>query len=155
MQKMSNNQRKWRNEMRKNEKRIRRHNAFTLIEIMIVVVIIAMIAALVGPNILGSLDKAKVKSTKAQLVNLKSAVQQFYMDMSDYPASLQELLANPGNDKWNGPYLEAKNLPKDGWDNDFEYTVPGSDNTPFEIMSLGGDKTTGGEGYNADISCWN
>ena len=63
---------------------------------MIVVVIIGMLAALVGPNILGSLDKTKVKSTKAQLVNLKNAVQQFYMDMSSYPTSLNELLVNPG-----------------------------------------------------------
>ena len=135
--------------------RVRRSNPFTLIEIMIVVVIIAMLAALVGPNILGSLDKAKVKSTKAQLVNLKSAVQQFYMDMSAYPASLQDLITNPGNDKWNGPYLDAKNLPKDGWDGDFEYTVPGADNMPFDIISYGADKTSGGDGYNEDISCWN
>ena len=141
-------------EKKSRERRIRR-NHFTLIEIMIVVVIIAMLAALVGPNILGNLDKAKAKSTKAQLVNLKNAVQQYYMDVSSYPTSLQELITNPGNDKWNGPYLEAKNLPKDGWDNDFVYTVPGADNMPFDIDSLGADKQSGGTDLNADISCWN
>lgn len=130
-------------------------NHFTLIEIMIVVVIIAMLAALVGPNIIGNLDKAKAKSTKAQLVNLKDAVQQFYMDLSEYPNALQDLITNPGNDKWNGPYLEAKNLPKDGWGNDFVYTVPGQDNMPFDLTSYGADKTSGGTGYNEDISCWN
>ncbi|HOG49377.1 MAG TPA: type II secretion system major pseudopilin GspG [Lentisphaeria bacterium] len=135
----------------------RRHRCrpFTLIEIMIVVVIIGMLAALVGPNIIGNLDKTKVKSTKAQLVSLKNAVQQFYMDMSSYPTRLDELLVNPGNDKWDGPYLEAKNLPKDGWDNDFQYSCPGSDNMPFDIISYGADKSSGGTGYNEDISCWN
>ncbi|MGI6354113.1 MAG: type II secretion system major pseudopilin GspG [Lentisphaerae bacterium] len=136
-------------------RRRRRCHPFTLIEIMIVVVIIGMLAALVGPNILGSLDKTKVKSTKAQLVNLKNAVQQFYMDMSSYPTSLNELLVNPGNDKWDGPYLEAKSLPKDGWDNDFQYSCPGQDNMPFDIISYGADKSSGGTGYNEDISCWN
>lgn len=131
------------------------HRSFTLIEIMIVVVIIAMLAALVGPSILGNLDKAKVKSTKAQLVNLKNAVQQYYMDLSAYPNSLQDLLTNPGDDKWHGPYLDAKNLPKDGWENDFIYTVPGTDSMPFDIDSYGADKAAGGDGYNSDISCWN
>lgn len=136
-------------------KKQKRRNPFTLIEIMIVVVIIAMLAALVGPNILGNLDKAKAKSTKAQLVNLKNAVQQYYMDLSSYPTSLQDLITNPGDEKWHGPYLEAKTLPKDGWDNDFIYNIPGSDNMPFDIDSLGADKQTGGVDLNADISCWN
>ncbi len=141
--------------MEKKTRRKIRRSHFTLIEIMIVVVIIAMLAALVGPNILGNLDKAKAKSTKAQLVNLKNAVQQYYMDVSSYPSALQDLIINPGNDKWNGPYLEAKSLPKDGWDNDFIYNVPGADNMPFDIDSLGADKQSGGTDLNADISCWN
>ena len=141
-------------EKKTRQRRVRR-SQFTLIEIMIVVVIIAMLAALVGPNILGNLDKAKAKSTKAQLVNLKNAVQQYYMDVSSYPTALQDLITNPGNDKWNGPYLEAKTLPKDGWDNDFIYSVPGADNMPFDIDSLGADKQSGGTELNADISCWN
>lgn len=130
-------------------------NPFTLIEIMIVVVIIAMLAALVGPNILKNLDKAKVNSTKAQLVSLKNAVQTYYADMSSFPNTLQDLLTNPGNEKWNGPYLEAKSIPKDGWDNEINYSVPGQDNMPFDIISFGADKTSGGTGYNEDISCWN
>jgi len=128
---------------------------FTLIEIMIVVVIIGMLAALVGPQIIGNLDKARVQTTKAQVVNLKDAVQRYYMDCSEYPSSLQDLITKTGNAKWGGPYLDAKNLPKDAWDNDFQYTCPGSDNMPFDIISYGADKTTGGDGYNADISCWN
>ncbi len=133
----------------------RRRHSFTLIEIMIVVVIIAMLAALVGPNIIGSFDKAKVNSTKAQLVNLKNAVQQYYMDLSSYPNTLEDLIRNPGDDRWHGPYLEAKSIPLDGWGNEFVYTVPGEDNMAFDLNSLGADKTAGGEGYNADLSCWN
>jgi general secretion pathway protein G len=139
----------------KRNRQSRRHHCFTLIEIMIVVAILGMLAALVAPNLIGSLDKAKVKATKSQLVSLKDAVQQYYFDMSEYPQSLENLLVNPGNDKWDGPYLDAKNVPKDGWDNDFQYSVPGSDNMPFEVMSLGADKQSGGNGYNEDISCWN
>jgi len=141
--------------MNKQKRNLRRHHAFTLIEIMIVVVIIAMLAALVGPNIIKSFDKAKVNSTKAQLVNLKNAVQQYYMDLSSYPDSLQDLITNPGNDKWNGPYLESKTVPKDGWGNDFIYNFPGADNMAFDIISLGADKASGGSGYNEDINCWN
>ena len=129
--------------------------SFTLIEIMIVVVIIGMLAALVGPRIIGSLDKARVNTTKTQLVNLKSAVQSFYMDCAEYPNTLDDLMVKTSNAKWSGPYLDGKSLPKDGWDNDFVYTVPGADSQPFDIVSYGADKTSGGEGYNADISCWN
>ena len=135
-------------------RRVRRHS-FTLIEIMIVVIIIGMLAALVGPNIVSNLDKSRVKTTKAQVVSIKNAVQQYYMDMSAYPTRLDELLTNPGNEKWDGPYLEAKKVPKDGWGNDFQYSVPGQDNMPFDIISYGGDKSSGGTGYNEDISCWN
>ena len=129
--------------------------SFTLIEIMIVVVIIGMLAALVGPRIIGSLDKARATTTKTQLVNLKECVQRFYMDCSEYPNSLDDLMIKTSNAKWSGPYLDAKNLPKDGWDNDFVYTIPGEDDQPFDIISYGADKAAGGEGFNADISCWN
>ncbi len=140
--------------MNKNPRRLRRHS-FTLIEIMIVVVIIAMLAALVGPNIAKSFDKAKVSTTKSQAVNLKDAVQRYAMDISSYPNSLQDLISNPGVDKWDGPYIEAKSVPKDGWGNEFIYTVPGSDNMAFDIISYGGDSAPGGTGNNEDISCWN
>lgn len=133
-------------------KAIRRH--FTLIEIMIVVVIIGMLAALVGPNLTRRLDKAKVNTTKAQLVNLKNAVMDFRMDVSEYPSKLEDLLINPGKDKWDGPYLDSKHVPKDSWDNDFQYRCPGDD-LDFDIISLGSDKASGGSGDASDISCWN
>ena len=131
---------------------LRRH--FTLIEIMIVVVIIAGLAAMVGPNIIGSLDKSRVRTTQAQLVNLKAAVQSYYMDCSEYPSGLEDLMVKGSNEHWDGPYLDAKSLPKDGWGNDFAYACPGEDGMPFDIISYGADKSAGGEGYNEDLSCW-
>ncbi len=127
--------------------------SFTLIEIMIVVVIIGMLAALVGPNLLGNMDKAKVSNTQAQLTNLKNAVQQYYFDLSEYPSRLEDLMTNPGKDKWDGPYLSSKTLPKDSWDCEFIYICPGED-VPFDIISYGADKTSGGTEKNADLSCW-
>ena len=138
-----------------NRRRAAVRRSFTMIEIMIVVIIIGMLAALVGPRIIGSMDKARVKTTAAQLSNLKDAVQRFYMDCSEYPQSLEDLMVKSGSDKWDGPYLDAKNLPRDGWDCEFVYSCPGSDGMAFEIISYGADKTEGGEGYNADISFWN
>ncbi len=131
-----------------------RRHAFTLIEIMIVVVIIGSLAALVGPRIIGSLDKSRVRTTTVQLVELKGAVQSYYMDCSEYPANLEDLMIKGSNEKWDGPYLDAKNLPKDGWGNDFIYACPGEDNQPFDIISYGADKAIGGTGYAADLSCW-
>lgn len=127
---------------------------FTLIEIMIVVVIIGMLAALVGPNLTRRLDKAKVNTTKAQLVNLKNAVLDFRMDVSEYPSKLEDLLVNPGQDKWDGPYLDSKTIPKDSWDQEFQYRCPGDDQD-FDIISLGSDKASGGDGDASDLSCWN
>lgn len=139
-----------------NRKEKRRHShQFTLIEIMIVVVIIAMLAALVGPNILKNLDKAKINTTKAQLINLKDAVNQYNIDQKAYPATLQDLIVNPGLEKWGGPYLNSKILPKDGWDNEFQYTVDPQSDYKFDIISFGADKTSGGTGENEDLSCWN
>ena len=130
----------------------RRRN-FTLIEIMIVVVIIGMIAALAVPKLMGNLEKAKVETTKSNLSALKTAVRNFKMDVGDYPQNLNELLTTNGSEKWDGPYLDMKSLPKDGWDMDFNYMTT-DDNFGFDIISYGADKTSGGTGVNKDLSCW-
>ncbi|MBO7091171.1 MAG: type II secretion system major pseudopilin GspG [Victivallales bacterium] len=136
----------------KTMQRNRRQN-FTLIEIMIVVVIIGMIAALAVPKLMGNLEKAKVETTKSNLATLKTAVRNFKMDVGDYPNRLEELLTTNGSEKWDGPYLDMKSLPKDGWDMDFVYTLTG-DTFGFDIQSYGADKTSGGDGVNKDLSCW-
>ena len=136
----------------KTMQRNRRQN-FTLIEIMIVVVIIGMIASLAVPRLMGNLEKAKVETTKSNLSTLKTAVRSFKMDIGEYPTRLEELLTTNGSEKWDGPYLEMKSLPKDGWDMDFVYTLT-DDNFGFDIQSYGADKTSGGTGVNKDLSCW-
>lgn len=127
-----------------------RTNNFTLIEIMIVIVIIGMLASLAVPKIMDNLEKAKVETTKANLMTLKQAVVQYNIDNQEYPAALSDLLAK--NSKNGRGYLDQRALPKDGWDQDFIYSVGGD--MGFDIISYGADKQQGGEDFNADLSCF-
>ena len=132
-----------------------RSAGFTLIEMMVVLAIIAGLAALVGPAIFKNLKKADATTAKTQIVQLGNSVKDYYMDMHQYPKRLEDLVQNPGSDKWNGPYLEGGALPKDPWGEDYHYECPGSHNAKdIDIYSYGADKTPGGEAENADIGNW-
>lgn len=133
----------------KQHRHFRTHN-FTLIEIMIVIVIIGMLASLAVPKIMDNLEKAKVETTKANLMTLKQAVVQYNIDNQEYPAALSDLLAK--NSKNGRGYLDQRSLPKDGWDQDFIYTVGGD--MGFDIISYGADKQQGGEDFDKDLSCF-
>jgi len=126
----------------------RRYQPFTLIEIMIVVVIIGMIASLAVPAIMDKLEQAKVETTRANLQTLSAAVDSYYMDNNEYPNSLSDLLHAPNNRS----YLKDRSLPKDGWGQDFYYTVGGDKN--YDIISYGADKQSGGTDFNEDLSCF-
>jgi len=139
------------------------HNrrGFTLIEIMVVIVILALLAALVGPKIMGRTDDAKIQTTKTQIRNLESALKLYKLDSGVYPSTEQGLNALvsiptvgviPKNFK-EGGYLESKNVPKDGWGNDFLYVSPG-EHGDYDLYSYGADGVKGGEGKNADINSW-
>jgi len=135
-------------------------SGFTLVEMMAVLLIIALLAGLAGTSFLGQIDKAKVKTTKADLVTLRSAVTQFKMDTGYYPSEevgLIELVEEPMDlDGWApGGYLQEITIPKDGWGNDFVYLLDPGDGKPFVIISYGADGKEGGEDYDADISCNN
>jgi len=108
---------------------------FTLIEILIVVAIIGLIAALIGPNLMGRFERSKEEITKAQVEMLSSAVQAFMIDMRRYPTSLEDLI-NSTDPKWRGPYLAKRTLPKDPWGRDYQYKCPG-DHGPFDLYSFG------------------
>lgn len=108
---------------------------FTLIEILIVVAIIGLIAAFIGPNLMGRFERSKEEIAKAQVEMLSSAVQAFMIDMGRYPNSLEELI-NSTESKWRGPYLSKRTLPKDPWGRDYQFKSPG-DNGPFDLYSLG------------------
>jgi general secretion pathway protein G len=136
--------------------RILSKGGFTLIELLVVIVIIGLLAALVGPKVIGKTDQAREKAAKAQIELLGQALDQFSLDNGRYPSTsegLNALLTNPGFDTWDGPYLKKRIIPKDPWGEPYKYTSPGS-NGDYDLLSYGKDKTPGGEKYNADIVSW-
>jgi len=142
-------------------KTINNRGGFTLIEIMVVIVILAMLAALVGPKLMGRTDDAKIKTTAIQLKGLESALKLYKLDNGSYPSTEQSLGALvtkptvgviPKSYK-EGGYLESKAVPKDAWGNDFLYVSPG-EHGDYDLFSYGSDGAKGGDGKNADITSW-
>jgi general secretion pathway protein G len=135
----------------------RRNRGFTLVELLVVMAILAMLVGLVGPAVMQQFGGAKSDAAKIQVEELGSALDLFKLDMGRYPNSsegLAALVQKPGSaDKWNGPYLKKGKVPKDPWNNDFQYKFPG-EHGPYDIVSLGGDNAAGGEGENKDINSW-
>ena len=129
----------------------------TLIEMLVVVTIIALFAAVVGPNLLSKSDQARVVSTKAQLESFMTALGAYKLDTGLYPNTelgLNALRVKPGNvNNWAGPYL-PKDVPMDAWGRPFLYKYPGEHGDQPDIVSLGADGQPGGEGYNADVASW-
>ncbi|MBU1727137.1 MAG: type II secretion system major pseudopilin GspG [Candidatus Omnitrophica bacterium] len=124
-----------------------RRRAFTLIELMLVVIIIGVLATMVMPRLVGRSEQARVAVAKADInSNLALALDTFEMDIGHYPEKLDDLLTNPGlGDKWRGPYI--KKSPKDPWGNAYIYKK--SSDTEYELRSSG---PNGQEGDNDDIS---
>ncbi|MCW5580036.1 MAG: type II secretion system major pseudopilin GspG [Luteimonas sp.] len=122
---------------------------FSLIEIILVVVLIGGIVAFAATRILGGGDRAKYNLARAQVQTLAEKVGQFEMDTGSLPASLGQLVTQPGVVGWLGPYAKESEL-KDPWNTPYEYRVPG-DGQPFDIISYGADRKPGGDSVNADI----
>jgi len=127
---------------------------FTLLELLVVIVIIGLLAAYVGPKYFGQLGKAEVTAAKAQIEAFEKALDAYRLDVGRYPSTeegLNALVAAPATAgaKWNGPYLN-KVVPLDPWGRPYQYKAPGA-KAEFEIISLGKDGQPGGEGQNADI----
>ena len=126
---------------------------FTLVELLLVLVILALIAGLVLPGIIGKAESAKVKAASSQISRISMSVESFYLDTGQTPSSLDELVEEPsGVTGWNGPYIK-NSLLKDPWGQPYLYTVPG-EHGDFDIQSFGADRQRGGEGKNADITSW-
>lgn len=133
-----------------------RLQGFTLLELLVVMVIIGLLAAYVGPKYFSQIGKSEVKTAKAQIVGLEKALQQYRLDVGRYPTTeegLQALMTKPANvNKWSGPYLEKK-LPNDPWDRPYIYASPG-EHGDVDISSMGRDGRPGGDGLDADITNW-
>lgn len=143
-------------DLRLKQKHLSSQSGFTLIEVMVVIVILGILAALIVPNVIGQSDKARVGTTKSVLSTTASALDLFKLDNSRYPTTqegLDALIHKPATAKtWpNGGYIKG-GLPKDGWGADLQYIAPGSDGKPFDLYSFGSDGKEGGEDDAADIA---
>jgi general secretion pathway protein G len=131
----------------------RAQRGFTLVELLLVLVILALIAGLVLPGIIGKAESAKAKAASSQISRISMSVESFYLDTGITPSSLDELVSEPsGVNGWNGPYIK-NTLLNDPWGQPYQYKVPG-DHGDFDIWSYGADRQQGGEGNNADINSW-
>jgi general secretion pathway protein G len=127
---------------------------FTLVEILVVITIIGLIMALVGPRVLNYLGESKAKAAKIQIESFASALDLYYLDLGRYPRTNEGLVAlTRGNNApgWNGPYLRGGVVPNDPWGHSYLYRSPG-ERAPYEIISLGSDGQEGGSGTAADIA---
>ena len=129
----------------------------TLIEMLVVVTIIALFAALVAPRMMGQADKAKRTQARAQVESFMTALGAFKLDTGTYPSTdqgLNALRVKPENQpQWAGPYL-PKDIPTDPWGRAYLYKYPGEHGDEPDIISLGADGQPGGDGNNADIVSW-
>lgn len=132
---------------------------FTLIEIMVVIVILGVLAALVVPNILGRPDEARVTAATADIQAISNALDLYRLDNYNYPSTdqgLQALVSKPGGSpdakNWN-PDGYLKKAPKDGWGNEYQYLSPGA-HGKFDLYSFGADGREGGEDLDQDIVSW-
>ena len=125
---------------------------FSLIELIVVLVILGLLAAVVGPKVYDKLAKGKDQIAKIQIKEIEGALQLYSFDMGRFPTSsegLEALVRNPGNESWKGPYL-SKELPKDPWGRPYSYRCPGM-HGDYDLFSFGADGTDGGDD---DICSW-
>ncbi len=137
----------------------RRAAGFTLIEIMVVVVILAILASVVAPAVIKRIDTAQISKAQADIRAYSTALDLFRLDNFRYPTNdmgLQSLVKQPTDPtirNWKeGGYINS--LRKDPWGNEYQYIYPGTHGTEYDLFTLGADAQPGGEGINADIGNW-
>ncbi len=137
--------------------RIGAEDGFTLIELLVVLGIIALLMALVAPQVIRYLSEAKSETAAVQVKNLESALELYYLDTGEYPASetgLHALIESPQAAKgWHGPYLKHDSGLVDPWGRPYVYRVPGI-HDKYDIYSLGRDGAEGGDDENRDVTSW-
>ncbi|NOY75326.1 MAG: type II secretion system major pseudopilin GspG [Kiritimatiellaeota bacterium] len=125
---------------------------FTLVEIMVVIGIMMLLLALAVPFVAKSFGKGQVAAAKLQIQNFDTAITTFRIDTGKLPQSLDELIHSTGDKKWDGPYLNKKEIPKDPWGNEFIYEKTSDNPNGYTIISYGSDGSPGGEKQAADLS---
>jgi general secretion pathway protein G len=134
----------------------RRVHGFTLLELLVVMVIIGLLAAYVGPRYFSQVGRSEVRSAQAQIATLRTALDTYRLDTGTYPSTEQGLAAlttRPANSaRWNGPYLQRA-VPPDPWGKPYQYRFPG-EHGEFDLLSWGKDGQPGGTGDAADITSW-
>jgi general secretion pathway protein G len=141
--------------------RARLARGFTLIEIMVVITILGVLAALIVPRVVGRTDDARIAAAKQDIASLMQALKLYRLDNGRYPTTeqgLQALIAKPTQEpipsNWKqGGYVERSTVPTDPWGEPYKYLNPGI-RGEIDVFSLGRDKTNGGEGPDADIGSW-
>jgi general secretion pathway protein G len=141
---------------------LRTNVGFTLIELMVVIIILGLLAAIVMPRVVGETDRARYEQAKVQMRILEDALKRYKLDNGVYPSTeqgLDSLVRKPATGilprNWpEGGYLDKTEIPIDPWGNQYIYISPGLHSPDYDIKSFGADGLEGGEGYNADIESW-
>lgn len=141
---------------------IRNNAGFTLIELMVVIIILGLLAAIVMPRIVGETDKARYGAAQAQMRILEDALKRYKLDNGLFPTTeqgLESLVQRPSSGivprNWPvGGYLDKQEVPRDPWGNVYVYISPGQFSPDFDLKSFGADGLEGGDSYNADLESW-
>lgn len=129
-------------------------SGFTLLEMLVVLTILALMAAVVAPRVLKSLGGARSDTALAQIAALGTSIDLYQLETGSLPPNLQALVEKPpGVTRWNGPYLRKRIIPKDPWGNEYHYQAPGK-NADYDLYSLGADNAPGGDNEDRDINNW-
>jgi general secretion pathway protein G len=130
---------------------------FTLLELLVVLVILGLLAAVATPQVMKYLSRAKTQSAALQIHNLASALDLYRLDVGRYPTQeegLNSLVdAPPDTPNWNGPYVKKREMLLDPWAHAYHYKIPG-DHGDYDLFSGGADNAVGGEGENQDVTNW-